>query len=313
MPTRSLPWRPRNRTVRLNPEEISAAGPLTNDLAASQADRTSSDADLASASADVIASGRDEAASDREVASTARDTAATARDRAAEELEVAQGPGGPQYEAAIKHAAEVRLQAADDRELAAADRREASADRRQAIGDRERAAKDRNHAAMDREHAAMDRRQALAELERAHTDDLTGAYRRGAGQVVLQQELDRARRSGEGLVLAFVDVDGLKATNDREGHAAGDARLREAVSAMRSKIRNYEPIVRHGGDEFLCSFGGVDLAEVGLRFNEIQAVLGGSDRPGSLSVGLAQLEAADTLQDLIDRADEALIETRASP
>jgi diguanylate cyclase (GGDEF)-like protein len=166
---------------------------------------------------------------------------------------------------------------------------------------------------MDREHAAMDRRQALAELERAHTDDLTGAFRRGAGATVLQQELDRARRSGEGLVLAFVDVDGLKATNDKAGHAAGDARLREVVSAIRSKVRSYEPIVRHGGDEFLCSFAGVGEADVRARFDEIEMVLEERDRSGSMSVGLAALRAQDTLQDLIRRADEALINTRRDP
>jgi diguanylate cyclase (GGDEF)-like protein len=283
---------------------------LTINRAATEADQAGSDADLASATADIAASDRDEAAADREVVSTARDAAASARDRAAEERECAQAPGEFEYEAAIKHAGEVRAQAAADRERAAADRDEATIDRAAATLDRARAAKDREHARMDREHAAMDRRQALVELERAHTDDLTGAYRRGTGATVLQQELDRARRSGQGLVLAFVDLDGLKATNDAEGHAAGDARLRAVVSAMRSKIRSYEPVVRHGGDEFLCSFAGVDVADVRARFDEIETVLAERDRSGSMSVGLAELQAQDTLQDLIRRADEALIETR---
>jgi diguanylate cyclase (GGDEF)-like protein len=280
------------------------------DRAAFEADQASSDADLASATADIAASGRDEAAADREVVSTARDAAASARDRAAEERECARAPGELEYEAAIKHAGEVRAQAAADRERAAADRDEATVDRAAATLDRGHAAKDREHARVGREHAAMDRRQALVELERAHTDELTGAYRRGAGATVLQQELDRARRSGEGLVLAFVDVDGLKATNDAAGHAAGDARLREVVSAIRSKVRSYEPVVRHGGDEFLCSFSGVGVADVRARFDEIEIVLGERDRSGSMSVGLAELRVQDTLQDLIRRADEALIKTR---
>lgn len=283
---------------------------LTNGRAAFEADRASSDADLASATADMAASGRDDAAVNREVVSAARDTAAGARDRAAEELEFAHGPGGPKYEAAIKQAREVRTRAAADRERAVADRKEAMVDRAAAVLDRDRAAKDRAHAAMDREHAAMDRRQALTELERANTDDLTGAYRRGTGTMVLQQELDRARRSGESLVLAFVDVVGLKATNDEEGHAAGDARLRDVVSALRSKVRSYEPIVRHGGDEFLCSFGGVDMAHVRTRFDEVEMVLWDREHSGAVSVGLAELQAQDTLQDLINRADDAMIQTR---
>jgi diguanylate cyclase (GGDEF)-like protein len=215
--------------------------------------------------------------------------------------------------AAVRHAAEVRAQAAADRGLAAADRDRATRDRGQAETDRARAAKDRSHAATDREHAAMDRRQARLELERANTDDLTGAYRRRAGETALQHELDRATRSDETLVLAFVDIDGLKATNDALGHAAGDARLRDAVSAMRSKIRSYEPIVRYGGDEFVCSIAGVATGAVKARFQEINVVLGGRDRAGSLSVGLAELRPDDSLAGLIERADRALVEARRDP
>jgi len=278
-----------------------------NDAAARAADQTSTAADRVSGTADAAAAGRDDIAADREVASTARDIAATARDRAAEELELAQGPGGPEYEAAIKLAAEVRAMAATDRQLAAEDRREAAAGRAEAMVDRERAASDRIHAAMDRDHAAMDRRQAMAELEKAHTDDLTKAYRRGAGLSVLQTEVDRAHRTGEDLVLAFVDVNGLKATNDNEGHTAGDRRLRELVNAMRSKTRSYEPIIRYGGDEFLCTFAGVGIELVKIRFEEIDAILRERGDHRSMSVGLAVLEADDTLEALIDRADETLI------
>jgi len=170
---------------------------------------------------------------------------------------------------------------------------------------------ERELAAKDREHAATDRREALVELERAHTDDLTGAYRRGSGQIRLQEEVDRARRTGECLVLAFVDVNGLKETNDRDGHTAGDARLREVVDAMRSKIRSYEPIVRYGGDEFLCSFAGIEIAQVRARFDEIEALLSAGVDSGGLSVGLAELKDGDTLAELIDRADAALIKARS--
>jgi diguanylate cyclase (GGDEF)-like protein len=156
----------------------------------------------------------------------------------------------------------------------------------------------------------MDRRQAQAELSRAYTDDLTGAYRRAAGVNALQLELDRARRSGESLVLAFVDVDGLKATNDQLGHRAGDARLRDVAHSMRSKLRSYEPIVRYGGDEFLCSLAGVSLASAKARFEEIELALDGRNHPGSMSVGLARLQPDETLTDLIDRADQALIVAR---
>jgi diguanylate cyclase (GGDEF)-like protein len=300
------------QTLSGRPDSVRDVPKVPSEQAAMEADRTSSDADHASATADAVAAGRDVAAADRQIVSEARDRAATARDRAAEEREFAEGPGGPEYVAAIIHAAGVRAHAAADRELAAADRGRATLDRQEAEADRERAASDRQHAAMDREHAAMDRRDARAELQHAHTDDLTGAYRRGAGEVALQHEFNRARRSGEGLVMAFVDVDGLKKTNDRHGHAAGDARLRDVVDAMRSKLRSYEPIVRYGGDEFLCMIAGVALTTVRLRFDEIGAVLRDRDHPGSMSVGLAEMHPGDTLDEFINRADGALVKARGN-
>lgn len=272
---------------------------VPSEQAACEADRASSRAEQATALADVLATDRDDAAADREIVSDARDRAATARDRAAEERELVKDPGGPPRVAAISRAAR--------------NRKPAEAARAHAASDRAHAASDRQHAAMDRDHAAMDRRHSRAELMRAHTDDLTGAYRRSAGEVALRHEISRARRSGRGLIVAFVDVDGLKATNDRDGHAAGDARLRAIVDAMRSKLRSYEPIVRYGGDEFVCSVAGVELAAVQLRFDEIGAMLDSRDHPGSLSVGLAEMRTDDTLDDLVRRADDALIEARGNP
>ena len=282
-------------TVSLSPEDRVSSS--------STGDRTGSDADRA-------ASGRDLAAASREIVSDARDDAAAERDRAAVQLENDGGAVGPEFESAIKHAAEVRAQAAADRNLAAADREQAEIDREEAAIDRRRAAADREQAALDREQAAIDRQMAVAELERSHLDDLTGAYRRGAGELALESEIARARRADESLVLAFVDVDGLKAVNDHRGHVAADGLLRDVVNAMRSKMRSYEPIVRFGGDEFVCSVAGVDIIGAKARFDEIAEILNQTENPGSVSVGLTELRADDTLDALIDRADAALIEVR---
>ena len=81
---------------------------------------------------------------------------------------------------------------------------------------------------------------------------------------------------------------------------------------MRSKLRSYEPIVRYGGDEFVCSLAGVDPATVQERFAEIALLLAGRDHPGSMSVGLAEMRAGDTLDDLIQRADDALVQSRGT-
>ena len=150
----------------------------------------------------------------------------------------------------------------------------------------------------------------MAALERSHRDELTGAYRRGFGEEALQGEIDRARRDDGRVVFAFVDVDGLRAVNNRDGHPAGDALLRDVVSAIRSEMRSYEPIVRFGGDEFVCAIGSVDLEQARRRFETIKDSISGRGGGRTISVGLAELQPNDTLADVIDRADGALLAAR---
>ena len=108
-------------------------------------------------------------------------------------------------------------------------------------------------AARDRESAARDRAEAALERRTNATDSLTGAWLRGPGLSELEREISRARRGNGRLVVAYVDVNGLKAVNDTRGHAAGDALLARVVAALRSNLRPYELVVRVGGDEFICA------------------------------------------------------------
>jgi diguanylate cyclase (GGDEF)-like protein len=232
---------------------------------------------------------RDETAWHRDVTAQARDSAAERRDRDSAKIERKMASRGLPLRTAITHAAEARVQAARDRA---------------------RAAEDRTQAAGDRQRSAEEREVTLAELRRAHLDELTGAFRRGSGEDALQAEIDRARRGDAALVLAFVDVDNLRRVNNRDGHPAGDALLRDVVVAIRSQIRSYEPIVRFGGDEFVCAVTGLDLAQAEERFTRIQTSLAENRASASLSFGLAELRDDDSLDELIDRADAALLEAR---
>jgi diguanylate cyclase (GGDEF)-like protein len=110
-------------------------------------------------------------------------------------------------------------------------------------------------------------------------------------------------------VLAFVDVDGLKAINDRAGHAVGDLVLRTLVATMRSSLRPFDPIVRYGGDEFVCAVGGVGIDEVLRRFDAIRHSLY-ADTGASISVGMASLAEQDTLHHLLVRADAMLLDAK---
>jgi diguanylate cyclase (GGDEF)-like protein len=75
----------------------------------------------------------------------------------------------------------------------------------------------------------------------------------------IDQEIERAHRTMAPLVVADVDVVGLKAVNDSQGHAAGDALLQRAVNGICGHMRSYDLIVRIGGDELLCEMSGASI------------------------------------------------------
>jgi diguanylate cyclase (GGDEF)-like protein len=309
-------------------------GSADSDQTASDADQSASERDEADAASDQRAAERDQARSDA-------GRPADADERALEAYEASKAA---REESTISRlfthvsrtkTARERGETADERDAVAAlrdatakrrdvraevvDRSVATSDepladklekvRARATLDRSRAASDRDRASQDREDAAHERSRLESELNSAHLDDLTGAFRRDMGRLALTHEIQRARRAGGQFVLAFVDVDGMKRVNDRDGHAAGDHVLRTLVSTMRSNLRSFDPVVRYGGDEFVCGLGGVGLEEVGRRFEEIDQSI--KDDVGiGISVGLAVLGTGDTLDQLIARADAELLEAK---
>jgi diguanylate cyclase (GGDEF)-like protein len=107
-------------------------------------------------------------------------------------------------------------------------------------------------------------------------------------------------------------VDALKDLNDSQGHAAGDALLRDVPKAIISAVRSYDVTVRWGGDEFVCALSDVSLEVASHRVADIQCSLEAL-RPGaSISAGLALVADDDTLESAIARADAALYRTKAA-
>ena len=239
---------------------------------------------------DDVASARDAAAAARDRTAAAHDRAAEARDATAERREQRALAAG-NLDAALRPLRRARLASATARKKAALER--------------DAAAADRHAAAMDREHAAVDRRYA-------GLDELTGVFRRGTGELALTHEIHRSRRSGGPLVLAVIDVDGLKRVNDREGHAAGDRVLRDVVTAITSTMRCYDVTVRWGGDEFVCALSTLTLEVASDRVAEIQDALERLHPGVSISAGLAELDKDDDLESLIARADAALYRARVA-
>jgi len=274
----------------------------TQDRALSTGDRErSTGARMQSTSLrDANALARDQAAEARDVAAHARDRLADAIDAEIELLEHEQATSG-----AVREPADAELVL-----LATAARRRAIESRAEAAAQREAAAEDRRRAAADREQAAADRRAAADALAREGVDHLTGALTRRAGLAAIRRELARTARSGELLMLVFVDVDGLKDTNDRDGHPAGDAVLRSVARCITEDLRSYDVVMRYGGDEFVCALTGPDAAGAHNRFAQISLQLAVSCNGQTISIGVAEREAHESLETLIARADAIMLEAR---
>jgi diguanylate cyclase (GGDEF)-like protein len=154
----------------------------------------------------------------------------------------------------------------------------------------------------------------LRQLEEAAAlDELTGVYRRGHGMMILTRELRRAFRSpDERLVVAFIDVDGLKRFNDTSGHAEGDRLLTDLTAAMTKRLRSHDIVFRYGGDEFVCILPGANLDGAAPIFDAVAESFAEGGRERGFSVGLAELREGDTPESLVARADTALYEARAN-
>jgi diguanylate cyclase (GGDEF)-like protein len=144
----------------------------------------------------------------------------------------------------------------------------------------------------------------LADLElAATTDPLTGLRNRRT----FDDELARALAKGR-VCLVMLDLDGLKQTNDRLGHAVGDERIRAVSAALRSADPT-APGYRLGGDEFAAILAGSG-AEAGHRFGhrvqDAMRVQHGGEGP-SVAVGVAVGEMSSASDDLTRRADMALL------
>jgi diguanylate cyclase (GGDEF)-like protein len=84
----------------------------------------------------------------------------------------------------------------------------------------------------------------------AETDDLTGLLNRRAFTAAADREHELAARTGADLTVVLIDLDGFKAINDQEGHAAGDQLLSDLAHAWQDALRPADILARRGGDEF---------------------------------------------------------------
>lgn len=145
----------------------------------------------------------------------------------------------------------------------------------------------------------------------ARVDAQTGAVNKRAFREIAQRELQRARRSGAQLSLAYLDIDDFKAINDRLGHVEGDNVLLRACHVMRTSVRAADVVARLGGDEFAILMPATSAAAARIAVKRLDTELGrlvASDGGAvTWSIGLVTFNRAPvSLLEVVEAGDDLM-------
>ncbi len=234
-----------------------------------------------------VAAERHEQAWRRDEMARHRDEVAANRDREAEEID----------ESAERLASELGTDSPAAKVAAVA--------RASAAAARTRAAEDRERAARDRQEAARDRNLLMAEIERSHMDESTGAYGRQIGEVLLRHEVERAQGTGADLALGIVTIERTAQAEKGEDDPARDALARGLFLALQATIRPYDAIVRWEVSELACALSGVSEEEASRSLGDTCSKFAEGHFGTRASIGVAMVRGDDTLDDAIERARAA--------
>jgi diguanylate cyclase (GGDEF)-like protein len=146
------------------------------------------------------------------------------------------------------------------------------------------------------------------------TDDLTGLPNRRALTEQLDHALAVAGRSGTPLSLVMIDLDHFKEYNDSFGHLAGDELLGNLADLLRTRLRRSDFAARYGGEEFCLLLASTDAESGVVLLQELHRRCGElpGERAVTFSAGIAEWDGDETSAELLDRADQALYEAKAS-
>ncbi|NTV12872.1 MAG: diguanylate cyclase [Desulfobulbaceae bacterium] len=164
-------------------------------------------------------------------------------------------------------------------------------------------------------HFVLDLKTSEKQLvELATTDSLTGILNRGEGMRRFQQEISRSLRKQQPLSIIIIDIDHFKVVNDNYGHQVGDQVIQTIVASLEATLRNYDIICRYGGEEFLVLLPTTEMGKALETAERLRqqiaetaiAIEGGKQIKLTISLGVSSLQAGDSLDSLIYRADNAL-------
>lgn len=155
-------------------------------------------------------------------------------------------------------------------------------------------------------------RRALQYL--ANHDRLTGIGNRNALDSAFIEAAERLSRYGEKCTLLLLDLDHFKEINDDSGHLKGDLILLEFTRVINTRLRESDQFLRFGGDEFVVLLPHTSKAEAvhlaeSLRVSvEDHSFVAG--QPVTVSAGLSELAAGDSVDSWLNRADWALYQSK---
>ncbi len=154
-------------------------------------------------------------------------------------------------------------------------------------------------------------------FERACNDPLTGLANRRVFEERMPGMMSSAIRYKNPLTMLSMDLDKFKQINDNLGHATGDEVLKTVATVLKNGIRTSDLLVRMGGDEFILILDNTDrfnaqiLAERLCRAVDGLNIWADENTKLGISIGLAQLEEGETLQNWLERADDILYHAKA--
>jgi diguanylate cyclase (GGDEF)-like protein/PAS domain S-box-containing protein len=164
--------------------------------------------------------------------------------------------------------------------------------------------------------AALERLRELEDL--VMVDPLTEVGNRRYAEAAIGSRLEELRRFGWRFGLLFIDVDRFKDVNDEHGHAIGDRMLRMVAATLAANVRSFDEVARYGGEEFVVVCPNVDAAllrEIGERLRVLVERSGYPQQARPLqvtiSIGGTLASPDDTVESIVERADELLYESKA--
>ncbi len=148
----------------------------------------------------------------------------------------------------------------------------------------------------------------------ADTDKLTGLYNRSKLDILLKKELKRSQRYESPFGLILIDFDYFKDINDTYGHQVGDEVLIEIATLLREHLRVNDIAVRWGGEEFIILYLDIDQKALLKLSDELRKKIANHKfknvSPQTATIGVTLFHKNDTINTIIQRADQALYQAK---